>query len=140
MRGYFIRDFYDTIGIKPSYSRPRIKNDNPFIESNFRFLKNNPQFPDRPFQSLEECRSWLSNFVKWYNEKHLHKSLRYITPNQKHSNEDAEILKKRIRVFEDAKKSNPVRWSGVSRNWNRVESTELLPYGVRSLNEIRHLY
>jgi transposase InsO family protein len=33
------------LGIKPSYSRPRVSDDNPFVEALFRTAKYRPEFP-----------------------------------------------------------------------------------------------
>ena len=85
-----------------SFSRPRVSDDNPLSEALFRTLKYRPWFPNRPFQSLEEARIWVSAFVDWYNAEHLHSSIGYVTPNDRHAGRDVEILAKRREVFEQA--------------------------------------
>ncbi len=105
------------LGIVPSFSRPSVSNDNPFSESLFKTLKYVPSYPLRPFESLEEARTWVSKFVCWYNCSHRHSSLKFVTPAQRHNGEDIEILKQRKRVYEDVKKQYPERWSGETRNW-----------------------
>ena len=35
------------------------------------------------------------------------------------------ILENRKRVYEEAKNKNPNRWSGDTRNWNRIEKVFL---------------
>ena len=44
------------LGIKPSYSRPRVSDDNAFAESLFRTAKYRPEFHDKGFASLSEAR------------------------------------------------------------------------------------
>jgi transposase InsO family protein len=41
------------LGIKPSYSRPRVSNDNAFAESAFRTAKYRPEYVRRGFKDLE---------------------------------------------------------------------------------------
>ena len=80
------------LGIKPSYSRPRVSNDNAFAESAFRTAKYRPEFPRRGFKDLDQARDWASQFVHWYNVEHLHSGIRYVSPNQRHAGQDHEIL------------------------------------------------
>ena len=41
------------LGIKPSYSRPRVSDDNAFAEALFRTAKYRPEFPIKGFANLE---------------------------------------------------------------------------------------
>ncbi|MBL3671739.1 transposase family protein, partial [Streptomyces sp. M2CJ-2] len=45
------------LGVTRSHSRPRVSNDNPFSESQFRTTKYQPDYPDR-FASLAHAREW----------------------------------------------------------------------------------
>ena len=56
------------LGVVRSHSRPRVSNDNPFSEASFRTLKYAPVFPDR-FGSLQHARSFLDEFVQFYNHE-----------------------------------------------------------------------
>ena len=70
------------LGIEPSYSRPRVSDDNPYAEALFRTAKYRPEFPDRGFADLDAARGWASRFVHWYNREHRHSGIRYTTrPN-----------------------------------------------------------
>jgi transposase InsO family protein len=118
---------YD-LGITPSYSRPRVSNDNAHAESLFRTTKYHPSFPSEGFASLEEAQEWARTFVEWYNHEHLHSALNYVSPEQKHTGKDVEVLKHRKEVYEAAKNKNPTRWiGGQTRNWKPVKSTSLNP-------------
>ena len=55
------------LGIKPSYSRPRVSDDNAYAESLFRTAKYRPEFPAKGFDDLEAARAWATNFVRRYN-------------------------------------------------------------------------
>jgi putative transposase len=67
------------LGIKPSYSRPRVSDDNAFAEALFRTVKYRPEFPLRGFADLQATREWSARFVQWYNEEHRHSGIRYVT-------------------------------------------------------------
>jgi putative transposase len=54
-------------GREASYSRPRVSDDNAFVESLFRTAKYRPEFPSTGFADLEAARAWATGFVHWYN-------------------------------------------------------------------------
>nr|VFK08197.1 MAG: Integrase core domain-containing protein [Candidatus Kentron sp. LPFa]VFK24794.1 MAG: Integrase core domain-containing protein [Candidatus Kentron sp. LPFa] len=106
------------LGIVPSFSRPSVSDDNPYLESLFRTLKYCPLWPDKPFQSVEQARQWVHEFVNWYNQKHYHSAIRYVTPEQRHKGQDIALLDKMQKLYEAAKARSPQRWSGKTRNWS----------------------
>lgn len=63
------------LGVKPSYSRPRVSDDNAYVESLFKTAKYRPEFPARGFDNLEETRAWGHDFVRWYNFEHRHSAM-----------------------------------------------------------------
>jgi transposase InsO family protein len=113
------------LGIVPSFSRPRVSDDNPYSESLFKTLKYCPSYPDRPFESLEKANNWVTDFVDWYNNHHLHSGIKFVTPADRHAGKDKEILERRKIVYQTAKLKNPNRWSSETRNWNRIEEVNL---------------
>lgn len=115
------------LGIKPSYSRPRVSDDNAFIESFFRTTKYRPEFPSKGFIDLDAARSWVSNFVTWYNQDHRHSGIRYVSPAQRHAGDDRAILIKRHALYIEARAANPRRWARHTRNWQRIEVVTLNP-------------
>ncbi len=125
------------LGITPSHFRPRVINDNPHAESLFRTLKYHPSLPAAGFAFLGEARAWTHRFVQWYHHEHLHSSLRFVTPAQKHAGEDTAILARRAEVYRAARERHPERWNGRrTRNWSPVRSTTLNPVSQRSLEPI----
>ena len=46
-------------------------------------------------------------------------------PELRHASRDTSILKNRARVYEEARKKNPNRWSGKTRNWTSTETVVL---------------
>lgn len=115
------------LGISSSHSRPRVSNDNAFIESMFRTLKYSPRWPSEGFESLDAARRWANKFMSWYNNEHKHSALKFVTPAQRHRGEDVAILANRHEVYQQAKAANPQRWSGETRNWKRESVMALNP-------------
>jgi putative transposase len=127
MKGSTLLAKLDELGITTSFSRPRVSDDNPYSEALFGTLKGCPRFPTDGFCDLEHACQWVSVFVMWYNEQHLHSGIRYVTPAQRHRGEDRPVLARRVQVYEAAKKRNPLRWSRGTRNWTHVEEVRLNP-------------
>lgn len=118
MKGATFLATLQKLGVVPSFSRPSCSNDNAYSESLFKTLKYTPSFP-AVMQSIEHATSWSEHFVNWYNCEHKHSEIKYVTPEQRHSGHDIQILKQRKEVYLKAKQNNPARWSnGQIRNWN----------------------
>ncbi len=115
------------LGVVASFSRPRVSDDNPYSEAIFRTLKYRPGYPCGPFASLEASRLWVDGFVSWYNTEHLHSAVRFVTPDDRHYGREREVLSRRRRVYERARRRNPRRWSGSTRNWDPIETVILNP-------------
>ena len=112
MKGATLRAKMIDLGIAPSYSRPRVSNDNPYSESLFKTVKYHYTFPEDPFASLNGARAWMERFVRWYNNEHQHSAIKFVTPNQRHHGLDKSLLENRKQVIERAKKDYPERWNG----------------------------
>ena len=115
------------LGVKPSYSRPRVSDDNAYAESLFRTAKYRPEFPAKGFANLEEARAWAAGFVRWYNIDHRHSAIRYVSPAQRHAGEDQAILAARHALYTEARERNPARWSRTTRNWSPIGAVTLNP-------------
>jgi putative transposase len=117
----------DWLGVKPSYSRPRVSDDNPYAESLLRTAKYRPEFPAKGFADLAAARAWASDFVRWYNHDHRHSGIRYVSPAQRHAGEDQAILAARHALYQKARDRQPARWSGATRNWSPIGPVTLNP-------------
>jgi len=117
MKGATMLATLEKLGVAASFSRPRVSDDNPFSEALFRTLKYRPEYPRRPFESIEAAIAWVTGFVSWYNEEHLHSAISFVTPSDRHAGRDSALLKNRAEVYELARKKKPNRWSGNTRNW-----------------------
>ena len=123
------------LGIKPSFSRPGVSDDNPYSESLFRTVKYMPRYPGH-FTDLKNARAYFEKFVHWYNEEHLHSGIKFVTPGQRHRGCDVAILENRKTVFEHAKQRHPERWNGrPTRNWNRITQVHLNPGKEKTKSE-----
>lgn len=105
-----------SLGVLPSFSRPRVSDDNPFSEALFKTIKYMPAYPEK-FNTLEEAREWMADFVHWYNTQHKHSGIGYITPEQRASGKEAQIFKNRNEVIQNAFVKHPQRWSKAPKIW-----------------------
>ena len=126
MKGSTMLATMQRLGIRSSFSRPHVSDDNPFIESLFRTYKYYPAYPGY-FDSIEHARSWSLDFVRWYNCKHRHSGIKFVTPEQRHKGEDINVLRKRQQTYKQARAKHPERWSGKIRDWSRAEAVHLNP-------------
>ncbi len=136
MKGATMLATLQKLGVVPSFSRPKVSDDNPFSESLFKTLKYRPSYPDGAFASLEEARVWVHRFVCWYNNEHQHSEISFVTPASKHNGEDFRILSKRSQLYEAARNKNPQRWSKEVRKW--IPITEVLLNPTKEMRESKH--
>lgn len=67
------------LGMLQSMNRPGKMNDNAHMESFFHSMKCE-QLYGRKFDTEQQLRSTLSSYIRFYNERRLHSSLRYLPP------------------------------------------------------------
>jgi len=130
MKGATMLATLQRLQVMPSFSRPSVSNDNPYSESLFKTLKYGVTYPGF-FVTIEDANIWMLNFVDWYNNKHLHSGISYVTPGQRHDGKDKDILQRRAATYEKAKSINPERWSKDCKKWKRIESVFLNPNKIR---------
>lgn len=128
MKGSTMLSTLQRLGVVASFSRPRVCDDNPYSEALFRTLKYRPNYPHGgAFQGLADARSWVAAFIRWYNTEHLHSAIGFVTPADRHAELDRDILMRRRRVYERARRRHPERWSRNTRTWKRTETVYLNP-------------
>jgi len=123
-----MRETMHNLGVVSSFSRPRVSNDN--AESIFQTCKYRPDYPHKGFKNIPEAREWVLKFTHWYNHEHRHSGIKFVTPNERHEGRDHEILGSRKAVYKKAKKANPRRWTGDTRNWEPVAEVSLNPVKI----------
>lgn len=97
------------LGVEASHSRPRVSNDNPFSEAQFKTMKYRPTYPGR-FGSYEDARAFCRDFFDWYNNDHRHSGIAMMTPSDVHHGRAADILAARQRTLDAAYAANPERF------------------------------
>jgi len=127
MKGATLKATLERLGVLTSYSRPRVSDDNPYVESLFGTMKTRVGYPKKPFATLEEAQAWVDRFVHWYNEEHRHSALNWVTPMARHMGEDHELLRRREDTYRQARQRNPQRWSRNIRDCSPAPAVTLNP-------------
>jgi putative transposase len=109
MTSQLVCDLLDALGVFRSLSRPRVSDDNPYSESQFKTLKYHRDFPER-FGSLQDARVFLHAFFAWYNNEHRHSGIAMLTPAVVHAGKAAAVLDARHRVMLGAYAATPERF------------------------------
>jgi putative transposase len=111
MRAKTTAELLVDLGVAASYSRPRVSNDNPFSEAQFKTLKYRPDFPER-FDGIEHARIHLRSFFAWYNDAHRHSGIGFMTPTAVHFGQAATLQQQRAAVLAAAYSAHPERFKG----------------------------
>jgi transposase InsO family protein len=111
MRAKSTAELLVDLGVAASFSRPRVSNDNPFSEAQFKTLKYRPEFPER-FESIEHARAHLRAFFTWYNDEHRHSGIGFMTPAAVHFGRAQDLYQQRAAVLQAAYVAHPERFKG----------------------------
>jgi putative transposase len=84
MRSAVLKDLLFGRGVGQTHNRPRVSNDNPFSESEFRTMKYRPNYPG-VFDDITAARAWVGSYVPWYNDHHRHSGIALFTASEVHS-------------------------------------------------------
>jgi putative transposase len=95
--------------VERSHSRPRVSNDNPFSEAQFKTLKYCPDYPGR-FADVGAGRSWCASFFRWYNHEHRHEGIGLFTPADVHFGRHLKLDRVRQRALDAAYAAHPERF------------------------------
>ena len=102
-------DLMGELGIVCSHSRPRVSNDNPFSEGQFKTLKYQPDYPGR-FESVSHARQWCEAYFDWYNFHHHHSGLCGYTPEQVFTGRFETIHAQRQQLLNAQYRNHPERF------------------------------
>jgi transposase InsO family protein len=127
MKGEIMQLTLQRLGVAHTRSRPAVSNDNPYSEALFKTLKYRPQYPVQPFADIVAARHWVTELVRWYNYSHRHSAIGFVTPEERHTAKDKEILQRRSQLYTHACQANPQRWSVKTRNWQFINVAHLNP-------------
>lgn len=109
MMALSLAELLHDLGVHKSHSRPRVSNDNPYSEAQFKTLKYRPDYPQR-FGSIQAARTWCRAFFDWYSYTHYHSGIGYLRPADLHAGRHQEILGHRQEVLDQAQRAHPERF------------------------------
>ncbi|MFT3889120.1 MAG: DDE-type integrase/transposase/recombinase [Arachnia sp.] len=81
MTSNLLKDYLHSHRVEVTHNRPYTSNDNPFSEAGFRTMKYRPGYP-KVFTDLDHARTYLAEYVSWYNTEHRHSGIALFTPAQ----------------------------------------------------------
>lgn len=111
MRAQSLTQLMANLGVEWSYSRPRVSNDNPYSESQFKTLKYHREYPGR-FGSFGLCLEWCGGFFRWYNQDHRHEGIGFYTPHDVYSGRYLALAQVRQKTLDAAYAMHPERFVG----------------------------
>ncbi len=98
------------LGITRSHSRPRVSNDNPFSEAQFKTMKYLHDFPGH-FNTVQEARTFCEGFFTEYNHVHRHSGIGWHTPASVHFGTSDAIDEARQVTLDAAYTAHPERFA-----------------------------
>ena len=98
------------LDITCSHSRPRVSNDNPYSESQFKTQKYQPDYPGR-FNDIHHARLWTEEYVVWYNTEHHHSGLAGFTPEQVFTGRYHDIANDKQQALDAGYQNHPERFA-----------------------------
>lgn len=101
-------DLLSDLGVERSFSRPRVSNDNPFSESQFKTAKYWPSYPGR-FRGDDHARQWGSEFFPAYNRR-PHEGLALFTPEDLDSGRIESVWQVRQTAMDQHYAAHPERY------------------------------
>ena len=109
MRSKTVAELLIDLEVTKSHSRPYVSDDNPFSEAQFKTLKYRPDFPQR-FGCIEDARTHCQVFFPWYNDRHRHSGIGYMTPAALHHGQAQALFVQRAKTLDAAFAANPIRF------------------------------
>lgn len=109
MKAKSTAQLFADLHVAESHSRPRVSDDNPFSEAQFKTLKYAPSYP-KVFDSRSHADDWAAPFFHWYNFQHHHTSLALFTPADLHFDRVYAIHAIRQSALDAAFAANPARF------------------------------
>ncbi len=119
-----LAQMFTDLGVDASHSRPRVSNDNPFSEAQFKTYKYQPDYPPDRFGGYEHALCYSRSFFDWYCNQHRHSGIAMLTPADVHHGRAPVVLAERQRVLEAAYAAHPERFV------NGPPTVPLLPAAV----------
>jgi putative transposase len=109
MKSDTLAQLFDSLGVSRSFSRPRVSDDNPFSEAQFKTLKYQPDYPGA-FASPLHGRGYLQDFFAWHNDEHHHSGLALFTPAEVFYGRVPAVAARRQATLDAAYQAHPERF------------------------------
>jgi putative transposase len=94
MKAKPIQRLFEDHAMPRLFARPHTPDDNPYIESAFSTAKRAPEYPGR-FRDDGEAIAYFEKYFDWYNHRHYHSGIDYVTPAQAHQGLRESIVRRR---------------------------------------------
>jgi transposase InsO family protein len=126
------RDFFRRVAAANKVDNVRLHSDNgnPMkgvtILALFKTIKFTPGYPRR-FAEIDHARIWFAEFVHWYNTKHRHSGIGYISPEDRHAGRTPQIMTHRNNVLEQVRRKHTERWPNGQLHWEKYPVAYLNP-------------
>lgn len=115
MRALTVAQLLAQLNVTQSFSRPRVSNDNPFSESQFKTTKYDCEFPEK-FGGIDDALKFCREYFPRYNHEHHHSGIAYLTPATVHFGRVEEVLATRDATLMAAYEQHPERFSKPPRS------------------------
>ncbi len=109
MRSTLLADHFTTYGVARTHNRPRVSNDNPFSESEFRTMKYRANYPGT-LETIEQARDYMNKYVPWYNTSHKHSGIALFSPDDVHDGTWPTLWKQRDHTQQTYYRAHPERF------------------------------
>jgi transposase InsO family protein len=109
-----LKEYLESEGVILSHSRAYVSNDNPFSEAGFRTMKYRPGYP-RVFDTVEDARAYVADYVPWYNHQHKHSGIAWFSPAQVGDGTWEQVWEVRDKALQDYYQAHPGRFRGRPR-------------------------
>jgi putative transposase len=106
-----VAGLYAKLNIAQSHSRPRVSDDNPYSEAQFKTLKYCPAFPGE-FGSIQDANVFCEAFFTYYNTQHRHSGIAMHTPASVHDGTWVHARARRAATLQAAYQAHPERFRG----------------------------
>lgn len=109
MRSHDLKKLLADHSVVETHNRPRVSNDNPFSESEFRTMKYRPNYPGT-FVTIDDARAYMAWYVPWYNAQHKHSGIALFSPNQVHDGTWRQHWQRRVHTQQTYYQAHPERF------------------------------
>jgi len=109
MRSTALKDLLFDLCVEQTHNRPRVSNDNPFSESEFRIMKYRPNYTGS-FTDIDAARALVDTYVSWYNQHHRHSGIALFTPAEVHTGDWTQQWQRRDHALQAYYTAHPERF------------------------------